>query len=156
MHLNFVTSLSTEMFSNALERFINVRGRPHQIYSDNGSNFVGAVSLFSKLNWNKVEALTNTYRIKWIFNPPSAAWWGGWWERLIRTVKDLLKRTLGKARLDYEQLRTSLSHVENINERPLTVVIEDPNDLVPLTPAMFLREIKPALFPEGTLLQGDF
>jgi len=56
----FVTSFSTEMFLNALERFINVRGRPHQIYSDNGSNFVGAVSLFSKLNWNRIEALANT------------------------------------------------------------------------------------------------
>jgi len=46
--------------------------------------------------------------------------------------------------------------VENvINERPLTVVTEDQNDLVPLTPAMFLRRIKSASFPEGTLLQGD-
>jgi len=157
VHLDFVTSLSTEIFLNALERFINVRGRPHQIYSDNGSNFVGAVSLFSKLNWNKIEALASTHQIKWIFNPPSAAWWGGWWERLIRIVKDLLKRMLGKERLDYEQLRTSLSHVENIiNERPLTVVTEDQNDLVPLTPAMFLRGIRSASFPEGTLVQGDF
>jgi len=41
-------------------------------------------------------------------------------------VKDLLKRMPGKEQLDYEQLRTSLSHVENIvNERPLTVVTTD-------------------------------
>ncbi len=69
----------------------------------------------------------------------------------------MLKRMLGNARLNYEQLRTSLSHVENvINERPLTVVTEDQNDLIPLTPAMFLRGIKYATFPEGTLLGTEF
>lgn len=46
---------------------------------------------------------------------------------------------LGNARLNYDQLRTSLSQAENIiSERPLTVVTEDQNDLIPLTPAMFL------------------
>jgi len=40
-----VTSLSTEVFLNALERFINTRGRPITIYSDNGSNFVGLVNI---------------------------------------------------------------------------------------------------------------
>jgi hypothetical protein len=64
---------------------------------------------------------------------------------------------LGNARLDYDQLRTSLSHAEYvINERPLTVVTEDKNDLIPLTPNMFLRGITTAAFPEGTLLDVDF
>lgn len=153
IHLDFVTSLSTDAFLNAFERFINIRGRPSVMYSDNGTNFVGAVNLFDKLNWKTIEQSANVKRIKWVFNPPSAAWWGGWWERLIRTVKDLLKRMLGNARLNYEQLRTSLSHVENIvNERPLTALTEDQNDLVPLTPAMFLRGIDQASFPEGQLL----
>jgi hypothetical protein len=86
--------LNTEAFLNAFERFITIRGRPCTVYSDNGTNFVGAVNLFNKLNWNAVETAANTKQIKWIFNPPTAAWWGGWWERLIRTVKDLLKRML--------------------------------------------------------------
>ncbi|GFU53957.1 integrase catalytic domain-containing protein [Trichonephila clavipes] len=34
--------------------------------------------------------------LKWKFNPPTAAWWGGWWERLVRVIKELLKRTLEK------------------------------------------------------------
>jgi len=100
---------------------------------------VGCVNLFKKLNWESIEEAAHVKHIKWIFNPPSAAWWGGWWERLIRTVKYLLKRMLGNARLNYDQLRTSLSQAETIiNERPLTVVTEDQNDLIPLTPAMFL------------------
>ena len=153
IHLDFVMSLSTGAFLNALERFINVRGPPSVIYSDNGTNFVGTDNLFKKLNWNTIEVSANIKRIKWIFNPPTAAWWGGWWERLVRTVKDLLKRMLGSSRLNYDQLRTSLSHVENVsNERPLTVVTEDQNDLIPLTPAMFLIGINQASLPEGQLV----
>jgi len=154
VHLDFVTSLSTEAFLSALERFINVRGRPNRIYSDNGSNFVGAVNLFKRINWKTVEEVSAIHRIQWIFNPPTAAWWGGWWERLIGLVKNLMKRMLGNARLNYEQLRTCLSQVENvINERPLTVVSEDLNDLIPLTPVMFMRGIRSAAFPEGQIVQ---
>ncbi|GBM82680.1 hypothetical protein AVEN_55677-1 [Araneus ventricosus] len=34
----------------------------------------------------------------WIleFNPPTASWWGGFWERLVRVIKELLRRSLGK------------------------------------------------------------
>lgn len=156
VHLDFVLSLTTEAFLNSLERFINIRGRPSVVYSDNGTNLVGAVNLFNKLDWKMIEKTATVRRIKWIFNPPSAAWWGGWWERLIRIVKDLLKRMLGRARLNYEQLRTCISHAENIvNERPLTVMTEDQNDLIPLTPAMFMRGINLACFPESALLSSN-
>ncbi|GFX68995.1 integrase catalytic domain-containing protein [Trichonephila clavipes] len=74
-------------------------------------------------------------RIKWKFNPPTAAWW----ERLIRVLKDLLKRTLGNAVLTYEELLTVLCDCESIvNSHPLTYVSEDSEDLIPLTPAMFM------------------
>ncbi|GBM23821.1 Protein Gawky [Araneus ventricosus] len=45
--------------------------------------------------------------IHWKFNPPTAAWWGGWWERLIRIMKDL-KRVLVKAYLSHEEMMTVL------------------------------------------------
>jgi len=57
---------------------------------------------------------------------------------------------LGKARLDHEQLRTCLSHLGNvINERPLTVMTEDQDDLIPLCPALFTRGIRSAAWPKG-------
>ena len=60
-------------------------------------------------------------------------------------IKDLLKRTLGNAHLTYDQLRTCMSNVENvINKLSFTVSTEDQGDLVPLTPAMFLRGINTA------------
>ncbi|GFW77235.1 integrase catalytic domain-containing protein [Trichonephila clavipes] len=67
---------------------------------------------------------------------PTAAWW----ERLVRVIKELLKRTLGKAILTYEELLIVLCDCEAVvNSRPLTYVSEDPNDLIPLTPSLFLN-----------------
>ncbi|GFX69663.1 integrase catalytic domain-containing protein [Trichonephila clavipes] len=97
VHLELVTALSTNNFLLSLRRFIARRGRPSVVYTDNGTNFRGAVREFKNLDWIKIERETGIQRIKWKFNPPTAAWQGGWWERLIRVLKDLLKRTLGNA-----------------------------------------------------------
>ncbi|GBN69663.1 hypothetical protein AVEN_32411-1 [Araneus ventricosus] len=81
-------------------------------------------------------------KIQWKFNPPSAAWWGGWWERLAQMTKEILRKILGRAALDYEELVTMLCDCERvINSRPLTYVSEDVDDVSPLTPEVFLREI---------------
>ena len=66
---------------------------------------------------------------------PKAPWWGGVFERLIRSVKRCLKKILGLPRLTYDELFTALVEVELVlNSRPLTVVSAD--DLEePLTPS---------------------
>ena len=38
VHIEVVHSLDTHSFINALRRFINTRGCPNTIYSDNGTN----------------------------------------------------------------------------------------------------------------------
>ncbi|OXA43068.1 Pro-Pol polyprotein [Folsomia candida] len=155
IHLELVSASSTDAFLLALFRFISRRGRPSVIYSDNGTNFVGADNLFKKMDWKKIESATRVSRITWKFNPPSAAWWGGFWERLIRSVKDLLKRMLGHRKLDYEQLLTCLYEAEAVvNSRPLTLVTEDQDDLIPLTPAMFIQDIAEINCPEVENLTG--
>ena len=64
-------------------------------------------------------------------------------------MKDIMKKMLGISRVDSEQLRTCLAVIQAaMNDRPLTYVTEDKNDLVPLTPAMFLRPLSYAEFPE--------
>jgi len=42
VHIEVVTSLTTEAFLAALRRFIACRGKAGTIYSDNGTNFQGA------------------------------------------------------------------------------------------------------------------
>ena len=63
--------------------------------------------------------------------------------KVIGVFKSTLRRVLGRACLNNEELTTILCDVENIiNSRPLTYLSEDPKDLLALTPAMFLQEIK--------------
>ncbi|UYV76227.1 hypothetical protein LAZ67_13003093 [Cordylochernes scorpioides] len=72
-----------------------------------------------------------------------------WWERLIRSLKDILKRMLGTSTLTYHQLMTLLCHAEAVmNGRPMTYVSDDPNDLVTISPSMFLQEQTDVEFPE--------
>jgi hypothetical protein len=140
VHLELILSLSTNSFLQGLRRFIARRGRPKIIYSDHGSNFVGADNLFKNIDWNKIAQDISIEKIQWKFNPPTAAWWGGWWERLIQMVKKLLRRVLGRSALKYEEMCTVLCDVEAvINARPLTYLSEDVKDMTPLTPATFLQ-----------------
>ncbi|GFW38361.1 integrase catalytic domain-containing protein [Trichonephila clavipes] len=102
------------------ERFIARRGRPRIIYCHNGTNLSGAFNDLAKLDWHKISNETSTQKIVWKFIPPSAAWWGGWWERLVRIIKELLRRSLGKSILSYEELSTVICDCEFlINSRPL-------------------------------------
>ncbi|GFW37082.1 integrase catalytic domain-containing protein [Trichonephila clavipes] len=141
LHLELVNALSSDGFLLALRRFIARRGRPRIIYCDNGTNFRGAFNDLAKLDWHKISRETSTQKIVWKFMPPTAVWWGGWWERLVRIIKELLRRSLGKSILSYEELSTVICDCEFlINGRPLTYISENPQELIPLTPAMFLIE----------------
>ncbi|GFS63217.1 integrase catalytic domain-containing protein [Trichonephila clavipes] len=61
--------------------------------------------------------------------------------KVVRIIKELLRRSLGKSILSYEELSTVICDCEFlINSRPLTYISENPQELIPLTPAMFLIE----------------
>jgi hypothetical protein len=140
VHLEVVPSLSTPDFLLAFRRFVARRGRPRHMWSDNGTNFVGAIRAFQ----GAVQPLV------WQLNPPAAPWWGGFWERLVRSLKDALRKTVGKALLTEQELYTVLCEVESVvNLRPLTPTTEDPEDFAALTPAVFLGGPNVENFPEA-------
>ncbi|GFW34733.1 integrase catalytic domain-containing protein [Trichonephila clavipes] len=148
IHLELITFLTTEAFFQSLRRFISRRGRPTTIYSDNGTNFKGAERLLHVLDWDSILARVEE-KIQWKFNPPSAPWWGGWWERLVQMTKAILRKILRRVALGYEELITVLCDCERvINARPLTYVSEDVDDVSPLTPEMFLQEIPESGVPD--------
>ncbi|XP_021947059.1 uncharacterized protein LOC110845007 [Folsomia candida] len=149
VYLDVIESLSSDEFLDSLEKFACVMGRPNLIISDNGTNFVGANNLMKKLDWTRLEKNLNLKRIMWTYNPATAAWWGGWWERLVRTVKDLLRKMIGSAKLTMKELEKCLASVSyTINNRPLTTLTEDCEDLIPLTPAMFMKDLPISGLPE--------
>ena len=71
--IELVPSMDTRSCVMAIERFIFRRGTPSIIWSDNGTNFVGAEKelLLCIKNWNAEAPLSLVHKgIKWKYNPP--------------------------------------------------------------------------------------
>lgn len=156
VHLAVIENLSTTAFIKELKKFAEKYRRPEIIYCDNGTNFRGAENLFRKLDWDRIEKEEGVGPIRFKKIPPLSAWWGGWWERLIGTVKGLLKRTVGNESLNQRELSIILKDITDVmNQRPLTYVSEDPGDLEPLTPEHFIHPLGKVAFPENDYLEAD-
>lgn len=140
IHMEKLNSLDTNSFINAFRRFVSRRGVPSKIWSDNGTNFVGANTelrkSFEEIDQEQVRKCALKLQVEWSFNPPYASHMGGIWERLIRTVRKVMSglQNMG-SRLSDEMFETLLCEVESIvNGRPITKVSDDVNDLECLTP----------------------
>ncbi|XP_062535270.1 uncharacterized protein LOC134204460 [Armigeres subalbatus] len=142
VHLEVAYSLSSESCKMAIRRFIARRGAPQEIYSDQGTNFVGASrelrAEVSAVNRELAGTFTN-HDTQWRFNPPAAPHMGGAWERLVRTVKSTLETISVSRTPNEETFQTLLTEVEGIiNSRPLTFVPLETEDDEALTPNHFL------------------
>ena len=131
VHLELVNSLSSEETLLALRRFFARRGTPSILWSDNAKGFLAARSkLFEVMGSDGPE---------WRLIPPRAPWWGGFWERMIGSIKSSLKKTLGRQCLCRQELQTLLQEVEScVNSRPLTYVGDGLDSCRALTPNHFL------------------
>ncbi|XP_008182033.1 uncharacterized protein LOC103309131 [Acyrthosiphon pisum] len=143
VHLELVSDLSTDAFLAAFDRFVGRRGLPCEIFSDCGTNFIGADKQLQALITSPQGqlAITTNSRpnCKWHFNPPSAPHFGGLWEAAVRSTKRLLVRTMSSHVFTYEEFTTVLIRIEAVlNSRPLTPASTDPHDLECLTPGHFL------------------
>ena len=140
IHIELVPDMSTHSFVLAFLRFVNLYGIPTFLYSDNAKTFIaGSQALQQALVSDEYRENFSNYEIQHIRIPLFSAWVGATWERLIRTVKNCLYKTIGRARLSYFELLTVLSDVQSaINARPLTYMSSD-NDLEVITPSSFLK-----------------
>ncbi|KRY28041.1 hypothetical protein T01_6882 [Trichinella spiralis] len=155
VHIEIVADMTTTSFLAAFRRFVARRGTPEVIQSDNFRTFKQADAFIRSLFVGKrIEQFQNELAcrcIQWKYTTERAPWSGGYWERLVRSVKNALRKVLGRSLLRFDELRTTLCELEaRINNRPLTLLSEDPKDCAPLTPAHFLIGRELAALPTSS------
>ena len=165
VHIEVAANIDTDSFILSLRRFLARRGPVRVIRSDNGGNFVGCENEFiqemEKLDDRKIEAFllpVNCDWISWKKNPPVSSHMGGVWERMIKSIRNVLDALLKNhhARLDDESLHTLLVEAENIvNSRPLTMEnLTDP-DSEPLTAYNLLTWKTKVVMPPPGVFQKE-
>lgn len=146
IHLELAHNLSTDAFLATFNRFTARRGFPNHMYSDRGTNFIGAASIMPQL-WTKVNTTESQaiqqhlskLNVSWHFNPARASHFGGLWEAGVKSMKTHIYRVLKNTKLTFEEFNTTITQIEAcLNSRPLCAFIEDPDNLDALTPAHFL------------------
>lgn len=144
IHLELVRDLSADAFLSAFFRFISRRGQCTKLFSDNGTNFVGANRILktwlkTSLDDSKVSSKLAEMGIEWNFIAPASPHFGDLWESGVKSAKYHLTRTMKSALLNYEEMVTLLCRIEAVlNSRPMTPLSSDPSDYEALTPGHFL------------------
>uniref|UniRef100_A0A914ELN7 Integrase catalytic domain-containing protein n=1 Tax=Acrobeloides nanus TaxID=290746 RepID=A0A914ELN7_9BILA len=136
VHLELVRDLTPHAFILALRRAFGRRTIPRMIVSDNSTTFKPSAKAVENL-WDTMKQADETTeffsknRIQWKFIPEKAPFFGGFYERLIALIKNVLRRTFGRRCLIRDELATILVEIESIvNSRPLCYVPDDPTSRV--------------------------
>ena len=120
VHLEAVTDLTSEAFIAALRHFIARRGYLTLIWSDNGTNFVGANREIKEFHdfikqqqtHSIISEFCSTSNIEWHFTPEHGPNFGGLWEAAVKSTKTHLKRVIRDVKLSFEELTTILTQIE--------------------------------------------
>lgn len=134
VHLEVTSGLSGDESMMAVSRFVDSRGLPEHMFSDNGTNFHAVAK--------ELEKRQKYFGCKWHFIPPASPHMGGAWESLVKQVKRVLYNLLEGNYPKDQVLMTAMKAVEGIlNSRPLAFVSGDQDDPESLTPNHFLRGV---------------
>lgn len=163
IHLEVISDLTSQSFIAGFKRFVARRGHVDHIWSDNGTNFVGAAKELRHLVAaedssvaTEIRAWLGTKGVTWHFIPPHAPNFGGLWEAGVKSAKFHLKRVVNNSTLTFEEMTTVLSQIEAcLNSRPLSMLPNDHEDPSPLTPGHFLVGEPLIVVPERNYEQSN-
>ena len=144
IHLELITNLSGSSFLQAFRRFSSRRGLPNVLMSDNAKTFKATSAEVKKVvRPQEVQQYVINKGIAWNFIVEKAPWWGGYWERMVRSVKRCLQKTIGRSTITAEELN-------NIHNRPLTYLYDDTDGISQaLTPTDLIYGRRLASTPSG-------
>ena len=146
VHADLTDDQSTESFLQAYSRFVALRGHPRQLWSDRGTNFIGAKPALSELHKHlaclqtvSIEdvAAKNGTEWKWDFHPADAPHRNGAAEAAVKLLKRALMSLGGTVgSLTWGELQTLFYQAANLtNERPIDARAQEQEDSVEyLTP----------------------
>lgn len=138
VHLEVVQDQSTETFLQCIRRLVSRRGQVREFLSDNHKSHIRCDLEISTL-FDTMKAGAEKDDFLWRFIPEHGPWYGAVYERLIRTIKETLRKVLGRKILDFFELQTVVTEIEAmINDRPLCSVSTDPDSFLPITPSLIM------------------
>lgn len=140
--LELVTAMSVDGMTLGFRRFCaRIATVPSLIVSDNAKTFKRTSKELEAIFASpKMEKYLDGRQIKWQFYLERCAWWGGFIERMVQTVKRSLKKVVGNAVLSHLEFVTILYEIEAlINARPITWLYNDPDEGTPVTPSDLLH-----------------
>ena len=114
-------------FLRSFRRFVSRFGLPATLISDNAKTFTSASrEVRNIIRSVEVQRHLTDQGVEWQFIVERAPWWSGFWERMVRTIKGVLKKVIGRSNLNYDELFTILTEVESIvNDRSITYVYDN-------------------------------
>ena len=143
VHIEAVYGYDTPSFLLALSRFASIRGWPQFVYSDPGSQLIGAEKELSNA-WQSVsrdELHRNGTKngMTWVFGPADSPWYQRAVETLVKAAKRAIMFAVGKRRLSVPEFLTVCSEAANLlNERPIGTLPSADSDMSVLTPNSLL------------------
>ena len=152
IHLELSPGMDAQLFLRCFRRFVSRKGLPSKLISDNAKTFRSSVTDIRRITHSdEVLQFLADKQITWDFIVEKAPWWGGFWERLVKSVKLPLRKVIGKASLSYDELQTILTEIETIvNSRPITYVYDDEESLsYALTPCHLIYGRRIATLPNN-------
>lgn len=122
----------------AYQRFTAIRGHPRKIWSDPGTNFIGAKPVLEELyrfldglNKPALQEKKNGTEWMWKIHPADSPHRNGAAEAAVRIVKRALQILGKESELTYSEFQTTLHIAANLaNERPIDARVQSREDSI--------------------------